>query len=297
MEETLIDISGAAVSAANETIVKQTTGIVSWCKELMTWETLFKTIGAFLVMFIIWIAYRLIRKGIRSIPEKKLPAARSLLVQRALKYLFYVVIILYILSLFGINLAAVWGAAGIAGVALGFAAQTSVSNLISGLFVISEGSIHVGDTIIVDGVTGVVDEIKLLSIRVHTYDNQMVRIPSSKIIDSCLTNNSYHKVRRMTVGISIDYDADMEKALDVLSGAPALCPTVVKKPAPAVWFDGFGDSGINMVVAVWFKPDDYTKTRNDIHIAIKKVLDENNIVIPISQMDVHMVDNAQGDEA
>ncbi|MBQ0167021.1 MAG: mechanosensitive ion channel family protein [Treponema sp.] len=298
MEETLIDISGAAVSAANETIVKQTTGIVSWFKQMMTWETLFKALGAFLVICIIWIAYRLIRKGIRSIPEKKLPAARSELVQRALKYLFYVVIILYILSLFGINLAAIWGAAGIAGIALGFAAQTSVSNLISGLFVISEGSIHVGDTIIVDDVTGVVDEIKLLSIRVHTYDNQMVRIPSSKIIDSCLTNNSYHKVRRMTIPVSIDYASDMEKALEVLSKAPELCPTVVKKPAPAVWYDGFDGRGINMVVAVWFKPDDYTKTRNDIHIAIKKVLDENNIVIPISQMDVHLVNaDAQGDEA
>lgn len=289
MEETLNDISGAAVNAANETIVKQTSNILSWCKEMMTWETLFKALGAFLVMFIIWIAYRLIRKAIRSIPEKKLPAARSELVQRALKYLFYVVIILYILSLFGINLAAVWGAAGIAGVAIGFAAQTSVSNLISGLFVITEGSIHVGDTIIVDGVTGVVDEIKLLSIRVHTYDNQMVRIPSSKIIDSSLTNNSYHKVRRMTIPVSIDYASDMEKALEVLSHAPELCPTVVKNPAPAVWYDGFDDSGINMTVAVWFKPDDYTKTKNDIHIAIKKVLDENRIEIPFKQLDVRVL--------
>lgn len=298
MEETLNDISGAAVSAANETFVKQTTGILSWCKEMITWETLFKVLGAFIVMFIIWLAYRLIRKGIRSIPEKKLPAARSELVQRALKYIFYVVIILYILSLFGINLAAVWGAAGIAGVALGFAAQTSVSNLISGLFVITEGSIHVGDTIIVDGVTGVVDEIKLLSIRVHTYDNQMVRIPSSKIIDSSLTNNSYHKVRRMTIPVSIDYASDMEKALEVLSHTPELCPTVVKNPAPAVWYDGFDGRGINMTVAVWYKPDDYTKTRNDIHIAIKKVLDENKIVIPVSQMDVHLVnDEVPEDEA
>ena len=190
------------------------------------------------------------------------------------------------LGLFGINLKAIWGAAGIAGVAIGFAAQTSVSNLISGLFVLTEGSIHVGDTIIVGDVTGIVDEVKLLSIRVHTLDNQMVRIPNSTIINSNLTNNSYHRKRRLTLKVGVDYSTDMKLALETLKKAPDLCPTVLKDPAPAVWFDGFDASSINIVVAVWFKPVDFLQTKNDLYIAIKQVLDEAGISIPFNQLDV-----------
>ena len=155
----------------------------------------------------------------------------------------------------------------------------------------TEGSIHVGDTIIVGDVTGIVDEVKLLSVRVHTYDNQMVRIPNSTIIGSNLTNNSYHNKRRLTLKVGVDYSTDMRTALETLKKAPALCPTVLSDPAPAVWFDGFADSSINLVVAVWFKPVDFLQTKNDLYIAIKQVLDEANISIPFNQLDVHMSGN------
>ena len=152
----------------------------------------------------------------------------------------------------------------------------------------TEGSIHVGDTIIVGDVTGIVDEVKLLSIRVHTYDNQMVRIPNSTVISSNLTNNSYHNKRRLTLKVGIDYSTDMNKALETLKKAPSLCPTVLNDPAPLVWFDGFDASSINMTVAVWFKPADFLQTKNDLYIAIKKVLDEAKISIPFNQLDVQI---------
>ena len=78
----------------------------------------------------------------------------------------------------------------------------------------------------------------------------------------------------------------MNLAIETLKKAPALCPTVLKDPEPTVWFDGFDSSSINLVVAVWFKPADFLQTRNDIHIAIKKVLDEAGISIPFNQLDV-----------
>ena len=196
--------------------------------------------------------------------------------------------VMYVLSLFGVKLSAIWGAAGIAGVAIGFAAQTSVSNLISGLFVLTEGSLKVGDLIIVGDVTGIVDSINLISVRVHTLDNEMVRIPNSTIINANLMNKSYHSKRRLTLSVSISYDTDMAKALETLAKAPGLCPTVLQTPEPAVWFDGFGDSGINMTVAVWFKPDDFLKTKNDLYIAIKKVFDKAKIEIPFNQLDVQI---------
>ena len=286
MNETINTIGEAASQAADDVLWSKTTSLINWVKSFITWENLFKLLGTVFIIFVMWIVFRLIAKAIRRVPETKLPAQRTAVIIRFLKYIFYIIVVLYVLGLFGINLKAIWGAAGIAGVAIGFAAQTSVSNLISGLFVLTEGSIHVGDTIIVGDVTGVVDEVKLLSIRVHTFDNQMVRIPNSTIINSNFTNNSYHNKRRLTLNVGVDYSTDMKLALETLKKAPELCPTVLKDPAPAVWFDGFADSSINLVVAVWFKPADFLQTKNDLYIAIKKVLDEASISIPFNQMDV-----------
>ena len=288
MNDTINSIGEAASNAANDIFFDKTSSFVNWILSFLTWENLFKLIGSLLILFAIWLVFRIVAKAIRRVPETKLPAQRAAIVIKFVRYIFYIVVVLYVLGLFGINLKAIWGAAGIAGVAIGFAAQTSVSNLISGLFVLTEGSIHVGDTIIVGGVTGIVDEVKLLSIRVHTFDNQMVRIPNSTIIGSNLTNNSYHDKRRLTLNVGVDYSTDMKLALETLKKAPALCPTVLSDPAPAVWFDGFADSSINLVVAVWFKPADFLQTKNDLYIAIKQVLDEAGISIPFNQLDVHL---------
>ncbi|MCR4733532.1 MAG: mechanosensitive ion channel family protein [Treponema sp.] len=293
MEETLSQtvtqgnsIADAAVEAATQTFGNQINGVWDWIKSNITFGNLFKVIGTLLVILVIFFAYKLITRGIKKVPVSKMPVQRSTLIIRLVKYLFYIIVLMYVLSVFGIKLNAILGAAGIAGVAIGFAAQTSVSNLISGLFVITEGAIKIDDTVTVDGVTGIVDSINLLSIRIHTFDNQMVRVPNSTVINSTFTNISYHPKRRLTVNVSMDYNADMRTALEALQKAPSLCPTVVSDPAPAVWFDGFGDSGINLTVAAWFKSADFLQTKNDLHIAIKTVLDEAGISIPFNQLDV-----------
>lgn len=291
-ESTIAEISNAAITVAEETIITQASNFVHWLKKFLTWENLFKIIGSLCILIIMWIIYRVVLRGVKKVPLEKTNKHKQIILIKFVKYVFYVSVVIYILGLFGVRLSAVWGAAGIAGVAIGFAAQTSVSNVISGLFVLTEGSLKVGDTIIVNGVTGVVDVISLLSIKVHTFDNQMVRIPNSVIINSNLTNNSYHDTRRLTLSISISYDTDMKTALEILEKAPPLCPTILQDPAPSVWFDGFGESGINMTIAAWFKPENFLQTKNDLFIAVKKVLDEAKIEIPFKQIDVKVKEQA-----
>lgn len=277
-----------AAASAGETIAKQTSTFVNWVKGFFTWDNLFKLIGVIIVLFIFWIVYKLIIRAIKKVPAEKTNPHRQMLITKVIKYVFYVLVAMWVLNLFGVKLSAIWGAAGIAGVAIGFAAQTSVSNIISGLFVLTEGALKVGDTIIVDGITGVVESINLMSVQVHTYDNEMVRIPNSTIINTNLMNRSYHSKRRFTLTYSINYDTDMRKALEVLSKAPEFCPTVLKEPAPAVWFDNFGDSGIDLTLAVWFKPEDFIQTKNDLYIAIKKVFDDAGIDVPYNQLDINI---------
>ncbi len=278
---------------AGSSFWEQTSSFLTWIKGFLTWENLFKAVGALIIIFIFWIIFRLIVRGIKKVPEKKLPRARSLILIKFLRYIFYVIIVMYILSLFGVKLSAIWGAAGIAGVAIGFAAQTSVSNLISGLFVITEGAIKIGDTIIVDGITGVVDSINLISVTVHTLDNEMVRIPNSTIINTNLMNKSFHSKRRLTVTCPIAYGNDLQLALDTYLKAANDCPTVLKEPAPAAWIDKFGDSGIDITVAVWFDPKDFLKTKSDLHIAITKEKELAGLETPFNRLDVSMVSDAQ----
>ena len=278
---------------AGNSFWEQTSSFLTWIKSFLTWENLFKVIGALIIIFVFWIIFRLMIRGIKKVPEKKLPKARSLILIKFLRYIFYVIIVMYILSLFGVKLSAIWGAAGIAGVAIGFAAQTSVSNLISGLFVLTEGAIKIGDTIIVDGITGVVDSINLISVTVHTLDNEMVRIPNSTIINTNLMNKSFHKKRRLTVNCPVAYGNDLQLALDTYLKAANTCPTVLKDPAPAAWINQIGDSGIDITVAVWFDPKDFLQTKSDLHIAIMKEKAAVGLETPFNRLDVSMVDESK----
>ena len=260
---------------------------IAWFHEVFTLHHMFMAAGVLMAVIIYYIIYRLVRKGIHKVDQQKLSDERKHLLMRLARYIFYFAVIVHVLGMFGIKFSAIWGAAGIAGVAIGFAAQTSVSNLISGIFIVSEKSIKLGDTIIINGVTGIVDAISLLSVRVHTYDNQMVRIPNSSIINSILTNNTYNSYRRFMVNVSVAYECDLAFALETLKKAPALCPTARTDPAPNAWIESFGESGINLVLVIWFNNPDFVTVKNETFIAIKKVFDQAKIEIPYSKIVVH----------
>lgn len=292
--DTMHIVSDAAASAANQTVGKLTVQFTDFVKTYFTWENLFKAVGAITVIAVIYLIFTLIRHGIKRIPAERLNVQQRMIIKKVINYTFYIIILMYILSLFGIKLSAIWGAAGIAGIAIGFASQTSVSNLISGLFVLGEKTMKIGDFISVGGQAGTVDSVGLLSVKVHTPDNQMIRIPNSTIINSNFTNNSFFDKRRITFSVSIDYNADMRSALEALKKVQPLCPTVLTEPAPSAWFDSFGDSGINITFAAWFQPPNLVQTKNDVFIAIKKVFDDANISIPFNRLDVSIVGGNAG---
>lgn len=287
--ESFSDVTHHAADAA----VEKTGEFVSYIKSLLTWGHLFKVVGAIIILFIMWLIYKCVRKTLKKVPEEKVSAHNMMILQKGVKYLFYVFCGMYILSLFGVNFNAIWGAAGIAGLAIGFAAQTSVSNLISGVFVLGEKTMKVGDYITVGGESGIVDSVGLLSVKIHTLDNQMVRIPNSAIINSNFTNNSFFPRKRMTFAVSIDYKTDMKAALAAIQKVPELCPTVLADPAPAAWYDGFGESGIGLTLAVWFVPSDLIQTKNDVFIGIKQRFDEAGINIPFNRLDVSVLEGGK----
>lgn len=294
MEDKIIE-EGNTLLHSDQTIAEDLNwayvSFTKWLKGFATWDNFFRLLGVLLIFFALMAVYKLVVRSIRKIPEKKLPAHRAVIILKFVKYVYYAVLIMFILSLFGIKLSAIWGAAGVAGIAVAFAAQTSVSNIISGVFVIAEKTLKIGDLINVAGETGIVDTVGLLSVKVHTLDNQMIRIPNSTIINSTLRNTSFFDKRRLDVKVSVSYDTDMETALNVLAEAPKYCKDTLKDPEPLVWFDGFGDSGINMTLAVWFKKENFLAAKNETFIAIKRVYDEAGIEIPYNKLDVKVYDS------
>lgn len=259
---------------------------MAWADAFISWNNLFKFIGAAIILFAMWIIYRIILRRVKKIPAEKISAQRSLIIRKIITYAFFIIVAMYILSLFGLKLSAIWGAVGISGVVLAFAAQTSVSNVISGFFVLAEKTLKVGDLITVGNESGIVDDIGLLSIKIHTLDNQMVRIPNSTIINTNLRNTSFFPKRRMSISCSASYETDLNFALETLKKVPELCPAVLQDPAPAVWIDGFGESGVNLTLAIWFDAANFLDAKNQAFVAIKRVFDEAKIEIPYNKIDV-----------
>ncbi len=276
-------------------------GIVTGAKSMLhvdeltsyiTWGNLARIITGVVGVLIFWGIYRGLRHLVRKTARKTFEERNVNSILKVIKYVFYVLITMYVLELFGIDLTAIWGAAGIAGVALGFAAQTSVSNLISGLFVLTEKTMRIGDFIEVDGVSGTIDSVGLLAVKVHTLDNQLIRIPNSNIINTKLKNYSSYEYRRYVFDVSVDYATDLEKAIEVLKKVPSLCPTVITDKedyAPKAFCTTPGESGIGMSVVVWCRRTDFLETKNAVCLAVIKLFNEAGINIPYNRMDVSIL--------
>lgn len=270
------------------TTVEQTKDVfhVNEVQAYFTPENIIKLCASLISILLFYIAYRIIKAFTKHRIVSKVKPTTAIIINKVMTYTFWVLEVMYILNLLGIKLSAIWGAAGVAGIAIGFAAQTSVSNIISGVFVLSEKAMKVGDFIKIGDESGTVDNVGLLSVKIHTLDNQMVRIPNSSIINGTLTNYNHFPIRRLTFDIDISYDSDMDKVLEALEKVPAMCPTVLQEPASAVYYDGFGDEGLIVKLCVWIKTSDLIKTKNDMYKAIIKCSNEAPFEIPYKKFDV-----------
>ena len=288
------EMAEGAMNVANETVNQMQSffhisEIIDYVKEP---EHVVKFSTGVIAILIFWGVYRLLRMLIKRGAARKLEPSAVNTLSKIVSYCFYVLIIMYVLGLFGINLSAIWGAMGIAGVAIGFAAQTTVSNLISGIFIVTEKTMKIGDFIEVDGVMGTVDKVSLLSIWIHTPDNQFIRIPSSAIINTKLKNYSTYDYRRYVFDVSVDYSTDLDKALDVLKGVPERCSLVVKNNpdySSKVLLTDCRDSGIGMNLIVWCESPNFFDMKTEVCKNVVKAFNENGINIPFNRVDVSVL--------
>jgi len=180
----------------------------------------------------------------------------------------------------GFNFGLLLGAAGVLSVAIGFASQTSASNVISGLFLLGEKPFSIGDVIRVGETTGEVLSIDLLSVKLRTFDNLFVRIANENLIKSEITNLTRFPIRRIDIKIGVAYKEDMRKVMRVLDEVADDNPLVLADPAPLFIFQGYGDSALELQYSVWTLKENYLVTMNSVKVEIKEAFDEHGIEIP-----------------
>ena len=223
---------------------------------------------------------RFIRRRLSLKKVKALQGAQAFLLRRVSSWAVLAVAIAWALRELGFEITTLLGAAGILTLAIAFAAQTSVSNLISGLFLMGERPFLVGDFVTVGDITGEVVSIDLISLRIRTFENLMVRIPNETMLKSNVTNLSHYPLRRLDLKIGVAYKEDLDRVKAVLDRVADENPSCLEEPAPIFIFLGFGDSSIDMQYSVWTKRENFLVTRNAMYLGIKAAFDAEGIEIP-----------------
>lgn len=229
----------------------------------------------------------MLSKWVRNYLSGHLTPQRGMIVGKAIHYLGLVFIFIMVLQEFGFSLGPLLGAAGIVGIAVGFASQTSVSNIISGIFLITEQPFVVNDVIKIGAITGQVLSIDTLSVKLRTFDNQFVRIPNETILKSEVTTLTRFPIRRADLLISVAYKEDLGRVKQVLQELADQNPLCLQEPAPLIIFEQFGSSSIDIKFAVWATRDDWLNMKNSMFESIKKRFDAEGIEIPFPHVTLY----------
>ena len=269
-------------------VIENFTGFFTGEKNEILSEKIWSIIQFIVILFIIALFFRIINSIVKKITVKKCSLQIQHVINKIIRYAGFTVMVLTAFHRLGIDISAILGAAGIAGVAIGFAAQTSISNIISGLFVITERAFKITDIIEVNGTMGTVQSINLLSVILKTFDNQYVRIPNETIIKANLINYSQFPYRRVKTDLSVAYGTDLRKAEQILLAVARNNAFVLDDPAPSILWTSFSDSGINLTLMAWTKIEDFGNLRNSLFIEIDERIKQENITVPFRQLDIRI---------
>jgi small-conductance mechanosensitive channel len=242
------------------------------------------------IVFLVFVGLPLVfflSRTIRQYASKKYSQQQGMVAGKLITYTGLFIIAFSLLNEMGFKLTHLLAAAGVVGIAIGFASQTSIANIISGLFLIAEESFVVGDVISVGGTQGKVLSVDILSVKIVTFDNRLVRIPNENIIKSELTNNTRFPVRRVDLNISVAYKENISKVREILFKVAHDNPLCLQNPEPVFLFREFGDSSINLLFAAWTLKSDFAELKNQLQEQVKVRFEEEGIEIPFPHVSIY----------
>jgi len=226
----------------------------------------------------------------RILKRLKVDSGTSYTLARITQYLIITIGVLVSFNFVGINLSSLTVIFGLLSVGIGFGLQNITSNFISGLIILFERPISVGDRVMVNQIEGDIVEINIRATMVRTVNNILIVVPNSEFVSKDVINYSHgDSTYRLDVNVGVSYSSDLDNVLKALQEVADNNSSVMQNPEPEVFLNEFGDSSWNMQLRTWI-PDvkQYPKVRNELNQAIVRTFRKYGVEIPFPQRDLHM---------
>lgn len=233
--------------------------------------------GAYLVVG--FLLRNLIMRGMRKYVDTHTHPHKAILFKRGISYLVLFLFVLAALSELGFRSGLLLAAAGVLSVAIGFASQTSTSNFISGLFLLSEKSFKVGDVISVNATRGEVISVDWLAIKLRTFDNLYVRVPNDDMIKGHVINFSKFKIRRVDVHLTLAHQTDLKALERVLFAIVAAEERYLAEPKPLLFRNQISPFGAVVQFSVWVEQSDFFDARSALIDEILRAVAEHGFIL------------------
>ncbi|HUV02334.1 MAG TPA: mechanosensitive ion channel family protein [Desulfobacteria bacterium] len=223
-----------------------------------------------------------IKRGLRD----KIDKYHIEVITKVVYYGIIVIAVLAVLPILGIKLSGLLVAGGIAGIVLGIASQSVVGNLIAGLFLMIERPMKIGQSVNIAGIAGVVEDIRVISTTLRTFDGLYVRMPNEKVFTTNITNYVEHVARRFEYIVGIRYSDDADKAIGIIQNLNEEHPLTLKSPSSDIFVDNLGDNAVNIIVRLWAPSTEWYGVKKELLWKIKRALEDEGIEIAFPQRTV-----------
>ena len=220
---------------------------------------------------------------IRRFLKEKVSKDHLQLIIKMVSFTVYAIAILSAFAVLGLKLTGVLFGGAMAGIILGFASQSIVGNFIAGIFLIIEKPVKIGDQVNIDDITGYVEDIRIISTTIRTYDGLYVRIPNQTVFTTKMVNYVGNIVRRFEYIVGIRYSDNADKAIGIINDVIDQYPFALKRPKPLVYVDNLGDSAVNIIVRIWAPVSEWYELKQVILWKIKTTLEQEGIEIAFPQ--------------
>jgi small-conductance mechanosensitive channel len=246
----------------------------------VTWLNL---ITALLIFIAALIIVKLLALQMRRTLKDKIDKEHLELLSKIVSYGVMVLAIIWVMPTVGLEPSGLLVAGGIVGLAIGFASQSIIGNLISGIFLMGERPAKIGDLVEIADELGFIEDIKIISTTIRTLEGNLTRIPNETVFTTNIINYTNTPVRRFEYTAGISYADDADQAIEIIKGLINDHPLALVNPPPQVFVDVLGDNSVDIVVRIWSPSTEWFAVKMELLWKIKQALEAAGIEIPFPQ--------------
>lgn len=274
-----------------EAVVKETNKLIEWLEGQIP-NLISFVIAVVIALFVFFIGKKVIKLILKLLKKNferlKFEEGVIRFLLSLLKVLLYILLVIIVAQILGLETSSVIAVVGSAGLAVGLALQGSLANLAGGVLILVSKPFVMGDYIIYGDKEGTVVGIDIIYTKLLTPDNRKVTLPNGDLANSDIINVTSEPVRRLDLSVSIDYSENIKKVKDILENLLTGHDMILPDRDIDIFVNSFDPSSINIGYRVWTKTENYWTLRWQLMEEVKKAFDENEIVIPFDQLDVQI---------